>query len=109
MKRKLLLLPMALVPLLAVAGQARAQQQIGPPKQGLALANQLCAQCHAVEKGEASSAASAPRFEDIANTPGMTAMALNVFFQTPHRAMPNVILTADQKSELIAYILSLKK
>jgi mono/diheme cytochrome c family protein len=108
MKRKLLLLSISLVLLLA-AGQTRAQQQIGPPKQGLALANQLCSQCHAVEKGEASSAASAPRFEDIANTPGMTAMALNVFFQTPHRAMPNVILTADQKSALIAYILSLKK
>ena len=108
MKRKLLLLSITLV-LLFAAAQTRAQQQIGSPKQGLALANQLCAQCHAVEKGEESSAASAPRFEAIANTPGMTAMALNVFFQTPHRAMPNVMLTADQKSALIAYILSLKK
>jgi hypothetical protein len=36
-------------------------------------------------------------------------MALNVFFQTPHRAMPNLILEADQKNDVIAYIMSLKK
>ena len=34
---------------------------------------------------------------------------LNVFFQTPHRAMPNLILETDQKNDIIAYILSLKK
>jgi hypothetical protein len=45
----------------------------------------------------------------VASTPGMTAMALNVFFQTPHRAMPNLILESDQKNDIIAYIMSLKK
>jgi hypothetical protein len=39
----------------------------------------------------------------------MTEMALNVFFQTPHRAMPNLILTPDRKREVIAYILSLRR
>jgi len=39
----------------------------------------------------------------------MTAMALNVFFQTPHRTMPNLILESDQKNDIIAYIMSLKK
>jgi len=36
-------------------------------------------------------------------------MALNAFFQTSHRVMPNFILTTDQTNEIIAYILSIKK
>jgi cytochrome c len=51
----------------------------------------------------------APSFAAVAATPGMTAMALNVFFQTSHRNMPNLILTADQTREIIAYITSLKR
>jgi hypothetical protein len=39
----------------------------------------------------------------------MTATALNVFLHTSHRAMPNLILTADQTNGVIACILSLKK
>ncbi len=35
-------------------------------------------------------------------------MALAVWFRTPHPTMPNFVLSADETSDLIAYILSLQ-
>jgi mono/diheme cytochrome c family protein len=85
-------------------------QQIGGAGQGHALAKQVCAQCHAVEAGPAVSPnAAAPRFEDIANTPGMTDTALSVALHTSHRTMPNVLLDSAQLNDIIDYILSLKR
>jgi len=80
------------------------------PKQGLILAQQICAQCHAVAAGSPSSPnAAAPRFEDIANIPGMTATAISATLHTSHRTMPNVMLDSDQISNIVAYLLSLKR
>ena len=85
-------------------------QMSGDPKRGYSLAQQFCAECHAVERRNAQSPNSdAPSFAAVASSRGMTAMALNVFFQTPHTTMPNLILTTDQKNDLIAYIMSLKE
>ena len=85
-------------------------QQLTDRQKGRILARQVCAECHAVgRQGLRSSNAEAPSFVAVASTPGMTEMALYVFFQTPHRAMPNLILTPDQKREIIAYILSLRR
>jgi mono/diheme cytochrome c family protein len=93
----------------AAVGSQQAYAQ-GDLQQGRALAQQVCAECHAVGPADALSPnARAPRFEAVAATPGMTATALNVFLHTSHRAMPNLILTADQTSGIIAYILSLQK
>jgi mono/diheme cytochrome c family protein len=91
------------------APQVRAQD-VGDVQQGRALANQVCSECHAVGPADARSPnALAPRFEAVAATPGMTAMALNAFLHTSHRNMPNLLLTVDQSNGIIAYILSLKK
>jgi mono/diheme cytochrome c family protein len=91
------------------APQARAQD-LGDVQLGRTLANQVCSECHAVGPADSRSPnALAPRFEAVAATPGMTAMALNAFLHTSHRAMPNLLLTADQTNGIIAYILSLKK
>ena len=66
--------------------------------------------CHAVQRGGlASPNEKAPPFEAIANTRGMTEMALRVWFQTPHPTMPNLMMTARQKDDVISYILSLKE
>jgi cytochrome c len=84
-------------------------QDIGQPGRGLELARQLCAQCHAVETRQARSPNdNAPRFEAVAAIPGMTAMALSVALNTSHRSMPNIVLAGDDRSDIIAYILSLK-
>ena len=57
-----------------VAGQVAAQEKT--PRLGLAAAERLCAECHAVRGGELRSPfSSAPAFPTIAAVPGMTAMA----------------------------------
>jgi cytochrome c len=107
MKTGLLISSVVLVARLATSSAMA--QQTDQSNAGHALAIQICTQCHAVDKQSGHSPAiAAPRFEDVANSPGMTAAALKAFFQTSHRTMPNVILTSDQMDELIAYILSLK-
>ena len=95
--------------LVAVATAAVHAQEIGQPQKGRELAQQLCAECHAVRKNQdASPNPSAPRFATIAAVPGMSSTALYAALQTSHRTMPNVILDSDQMTNIIAYILSLR-
>ena len=97
------------VALLAATSHVRAQE-IGDAQRGFAFAREVCSECHAVRKGQVISPNPlAPTFVELANTPGMTATALFVALQTPHRTMPNLILGAEQKRNVIAYILSLKR
>jgi mono/diheme cytochrome c family protein len=85
------------------------QAQVGDPVAGLSIAKEMCSTCHAVQKGEARSPNSrSPTFDEFANVPGMTAIALNVTLTTPHAGMPMFVLTAEQRADLIVYILSLK-
>ena len=48
-------------------------------------------------------------FAHIANVPGMSAMALHVALQSPHKTMPNLMFEPDELRNLIAYILTLKE
>ena len=94
------------LPLAAGCGEA---QEIGQPGRGLALAQRLCSQCHAVRKEQAQSPNdNAPRFQVIASVPGMTSIALSAALNTSHRTMPNIMLQADEQADVIAYILTLK-
>jgi mono/diheme cytochrome c family protein len=84
-------------------------EQGGAEGAGRAAARGLCAECHAIERGEVRSPArSAPPFAEIAAVPGMTSAALRASLGTSHRTMPNIILTPDQLGDIVAYILSLK-
>ncbi|MGZ3358836.1 MAG: c-type cytochrome [Xanthobacteraceae bacterium] len=99
---------MAMVVLTLVTGPGEAQE-IGQPGRGLVAAQRLCAQCHAVQKGQTRSPnGNAPRFQTIASVPGMTAIALSAALNTSHRSMPNIMLERDEQADIIAYILSLK-
>jgi mono/diheme cytochrome c family protein len=81
----------------------------GNPQQGLALAQQVCSECHAIQRGQVRSPNSrSPTFVELATAPGMTATALLVALTTPHAGMPMFILTTEQRENVIAYILSLK-
>jgi mono/diheme cytochrome c family protein len=101
---------MAIMPSLVASSHSSAQQT-DQAKRGLFVAKQVCAQCHAVEKrSRRSPDAAAPRFEDIANSPGMSATAITAALQTtPHRTMPNVRMNRDQLDDLVTYILSLQR
>jgi cytochrome c len=84
-------------------------QELGQPGRGLDLAQRFCAQCHAVQKDQGQSPNEhAPRFQAIASVPGMTAIALSAALNASHRLMPNILLEADDQTNIIAYILSLK-
>ena len=70
------------------AGQARAQE-FGDLQQGRALAQQVCAECHAVGPADARSPnALAPRFEAVAATPGMTALPVSGTARPPALTAP---------------------
>ena len=102
-------LSLATIGMVIAATQVHGQEPSDRQK-GRVLAQQVCAECHTVGRRLARSPNSeAPNFAAVASTPGMTAMALNVFFQTSHRSMPNFILTPEQTKEIIAYITSLKR
>jgi mono/diheme cytochrome c family protein len=100
---------LALVASLAVPATVEAQE-LGDPGRGQLFAARICAECHAVLPADTLS----PRdkalpFTAIADTPGMTAMALHVWFRTPHPNMPNLILKPDDADDVVAYILSLRQ
>ena len=83
-------------------------QAVGDPKEGLTLAQKICAECHATVAGQdLSPNAQAPTFVTLAATPGMTRTALLVALTTPHAGMPMFMLDDKQRDDIIAYILSL--
>src|SRR5450631_2896780 len=89
------------------AGGARAQKA-GDPKDGLVLVQQVCSRCHAtVIEQDRSPNSRAPRFADLASTPGMTGNALMVALTTPHVGMPMFTFTSEQRDNIVEYILSL--
>jgi mono/diheme cytochrome c family protein len=98
----------ALAALIAFASSAAAQD-MGDVRKGETFALGVCAQCHAVRLGQMRSPdPMAPNFTAIAQTLGMTERALRVWLQSSHPNMPNVVLTRDERDNVIAYILSLK-
>lgn len=104
----------AAVPLTAAAQQPA---EVGDAASGRIFAEEVCAECHAVERGEGLMEDPPPlpfepgvalAFEDIANTPGVNARALIVWLTSTHPNMPNLILDEEALRDVTAYILSLK-
>jgi mono/diheme cytochrome c family protein len=91
------------------AGMSAAQELPGDPAAGLEYARAICADCHDVEREWDDLAAFyGPAFVDIAAMPSTTVMSLRVFLRTPHENMPNLILSEQDRDNVISYILSLK-
>jgi mono/diheme cytochrome c family protein len=84
-------------------------QAFGDPQKGLAAAQQVCSDCHAIGSGQVHSPnLRAPAFRELARAPGMTTAALTVALTTAHAGMPMFALTSNQRQDIIAYILSLR-
>jgi mono/diheme cytochrome c family protein len=95
---------------LLFSAAAAAQDLPGDTGRGRAIAEHGCSACHQIEPGvRAPPGIDAPTFQDVADDPAMTELALNAFFQTPHRNMLNLQLGAEDRADLIAYILSLQQ
>ena len=90
--------------LLAMTASSVLGQEVGDPTAGERLAALNCAQCH----GSLDAPGGAPAFATIAMMPSTTSESLNVFLRTPHATMPDLILSPSDRSDLIAYILSLR-
>jgi mono/diheme cytochrome c family protein len=102
MKSQIAIAAMLLVP----AGAAAQDADI---EAGRAYAEQVCAACHAVlPNEEMSPLPQAPTFQSVADTPGMTELALSVWLQSSHPTMPNIVLEQDDLRNVVAYIRSLK-
>ncbi len=95
--------------LFALQGAGVGAQEFADVDAGHALASEVCAACHEVE-GESTMSPNpeAPTFRRVAEEPGMTVIALNAFFHTPHNHMPDLVLTRDEIRNVSAYILTLK-
>lgn len=84
-------------------------QTAGDAAKGHEYVQQVCSECHTIEKGRRPSPnGQAPNFETIAKTPGMTAIALTAVLRTPHRNMPNIIIANEDIRNVVAYVLSLQ-
>lgn len=95
--------------LLSVCAPPAASAQTTEAARGKAYAREACAACHEVEPGMPTPPfAAAPSFSSVAATPGMTSMALNVWFSTSHPTMPNFIIPQKQKEDLMAYFAALR-
>ncbi len=82
----------------------------GDAARGLAYSKKFCAGCHGVEAQDQNSPnPDALTFKEYANRPGTTNTALQVWLQSPHPSMPELIVPINDRSDLAAYILSLKK
>lgn len=89
--------------------QSAFAEDLGDLNRGAAIASTTCASCHAVRRGQLRSPdPMAPNFTDIATTLGMTDRALRVWLQTSHPTMPNVVLTKQERDDVVAYIMSLR-
>ena len=94
--------------LASTSGTAGAQEP-GDPAKGLNYAQQVCAQCHYIRKGDQFSPNPlAPNFEAIANASGVTGISLAAILHSTHENMPNFVLSANERDNIVAYILSLK-
>jgi len=78
-----------------------AAQEIGQPSRGLALAQRLCSECHAVEKQQ--------RALPTGMRPVLPrSIALSAALNTSHHSMPNILLQPDEQADIIAYVLTLR-
>jgi mono/diheme cytochrome c family protein len=101
----------AVLGLASVAAHAQGSARDGDMHTGRSFALQTCTPCHVVSAQQLAPPrfAVAPSFQSIANLPSTTALSLQTFLVTPHPSMPNLMLSADEVGNVVAYILSLKK
>jgi len=83
--------------------------EFGDVQRGRAYAERICAQCHAVAPSDTTSPRpEATPFSVVSQLAGINDRALSVFLQTPHAEMPNLVVTGQDRDDLIAYIISLR-
>ena len=108
MRHKRLILIALMVAVGALLDAQVFAQDIGDVTRGWKLVVRTCAECQWGRHEGKSGNKRAPTLTAIANTKGMSAIALNVALLTSHRSMPNIVLNAQERADVIAFILTLK-
>jgi mono/diheme cytochrome c family protein len=88
----------------------KATAETGNKLAGAAFALDSCSVCHVVSPDQRSPRefTNAPDFKAIANTRGMSGVALREFLFGTHPTMPNMRLSEQQADDVIAFILDLR-
>jgi len=81
---------------------------MGDPASGKNLAERWCSSCHLVSAEQATATTEAPPFATIAERPPEELEKLDLFIADPHPPMPQLNLSRNEISDLVAYIASLK-
>ena len=85
-------------------------QEFGDASRGFIYVRQACADCHAVASDQkVSPDPKAPSFQSVANTPGLTRTAVDVWLHSSHPTMPQLIIDAERVDDIAAYLRSLRK
>ncbi len=78
---------------------------------GRVYALQACSDCHDIanRRNPLLSVLGAPDFYLVANAKTTTAMGINAFLSSPHRNMPNLIISEDDRRNVVSYIMTLRE
>ena len=93
----------------AEAPSSGANLGTGDVMRGLTYAQENCGSCHGVGDGVHSVNLAAPTFNQIADTPGMTRIALSAWMRSEHVMMPHYVVEQDNIDDVWAYIATLKR
>ena len=100
----------AIQPDIGMGGIAQNGAGSGNAQTGRQFALDNCQPCHVVAASQSAEIrfADAPAFRAIATTASTTSLGLTVWLTNPHPTMPTLVLSPQEASNVIAYILSLR-
>jgi len=95
---------------LAPTAPGKIPPTVGSVTDGRQIALTRCSVCHMVASDQSPSRelTTAPDFQAIAKTRGMTQVAMRTFLSSPHPTMPTLRMSPKQANDVTAFILSLK-
>ena len=80
----------------------------GDVSSGKSYAQSMCASCHSIGKGASVSPnVKAPPFDVVAKSKLVTSREIDIWLQTAHPDMPDLVVPAAKRSDVIAFIESL--
>lgn len=90
--------------LLVAASFSQAPAALADAEAGMKIAEQWCAQCHAITADPTRASDAAPPFAIIADNPAWTDGALRSWLSAPHDPMPDLSLEKAEIESIIDYL-----
>ena len=91
-----------------VTATAGIAETAGNAQAGLAYAEEVCSACHSVGAGaKTSPEIKAPPFQVIADSKLVTSREIEAWLMSSHPGMPDLMVPADKRADILAYLKSL--